>query len=125
MTSQTTLHRHPIRGFIWGLVFGLGVAGLLIVFSIVPLSIPNLIIYPVVIAVAGTLWGLFAPPKKPKGPEPTRIDVSAPPAAAPQYEEEFPESSAALPPEAPRDEPVAEDADEEGMGDEDEEETPG
>jgi len=88
MTSQTTLHRHPIRGFIWGLVFGLGVTGLLIVFSIVPLSISNLILYTAVITVVGVLWGLFAPPKKPKGPAPAGYAPAAaapesPPAAAP------------------------------------------
>ena len=80
MTSQTTLHRHPIRGLIWGLVFGLGVSGLLIFFSIVPLSISNVILYTVVGTVVGILWSLFAPPKKPKGAAPAQ---STPPAAAP------------------------------------------
>ena len=54
MTSQTTLHRRPIRGFLWGLMFGLGVSGLLIVFSIVPLSISNLIIYTLAVTAAAS-----------------------------------------------------------------------
>lgn len=100
MTSQTTLHRRPIRGFIWGLVLGLGVTGLLMVFSIIELSIPNLIIYTAVVAVLGVLWGLFAPPKKPKGPAPRRADFAAPPTSAPSYEEKYPETAADMPPRA-------------------------
>lgn len=77
MMAETTLHRHPIRGFVWGLITGAGVALLLMVFSVIPLSIPTLGIYTGVSAVLGALWGSFAPPKKPKGAMPT------PPPAAP------------------------------------------
>jgi hypothetical protein len=77
MMTQTTLTRHPIRGFIWGLITGAGVALLLMVFSVVPLSIPTLGIYAGVSAVLGALWGSFAPPRQAKGPAPT------PPPAAP------------------------------------------
>jgi len=102
MTSHTTLHRHPIRGFIWGLVFGLGVTGLLMVFSIVELSIPNLIIYTAVGAVVGLLWGLFAPAKKPKGAPPAAPSWrTSPTESAPLYEETFPPSAASeIPPMA-------------------------
>ena len=79
MTSQTTLHRRPIRGFLWGLMFGLGVSGLLTVFSIVPLSISNLITYTVAVTAVSTLWGLFAPPKKPKGTAPAGSPAPASP----------------------------------------------
>ena len=45
MTMEgTTLKRHPIRGFLWGLITGAGVCLLLMVFSIIPLAIPTLII---------------------------------------------------------------------------------
>jgi multisubunit Na+/H+ antiporter MnhB subunit len=77
MMAETTLTRHPIRGFIWGLITGAGVALLLMVFSVIPLSIPTLGIYTGVSALLGALWGSFAPPKKPKGVAPT------PPPAAP------------------------------------------
>jgi hypothetical protein len=96
MTSQPTLHRRPIRGFIWGLVFGLGTTGLLMTFALIPLNITNLILYPVVIAVAGTLWGLFGPAKKPKGPAPAGY---TPPAAAPEapaVADETPETEASM-----------------------------
>jgi len=80
MTMEgTTLKRHPIRGFLWGLMTGAGVCLLLMVFSIIPLAIPTLIIYAATSAVLGALWGAFAPPKKPKGARPA---ASPPPAAA-------------------------------------------
>lgn len=76
--AETTLTRHPIRGFFWGLATGIGVALLLMVFAVIPLSIPSLIVYAAVSAVLGAVWGVFAPPKRPKGPAPM-----APPPAAP------------------------------------------
>lgn len=77
MTAQPTLHRHPIRGFIWGIVAGAGVGLLLMVLSIVPLSIPMLAVYTASVAVLGAAWGTFGPPRKAKDPAPTE-----PPAAA-------------------------------------------
>jgi hypothetical protein len=81
MATQT-LKRHPIRGFIWGLVFGLGLGLLLMVLSIVPLSIPTLAIYTGVTAVLGVVWGMVGPAKKPKDPAPAS-GSSAPPPAEP------------------------------------------
>ncbi len=78
--AETTVERHPIRGFIWGLITGAGVALLLMVFSIVPLSIPTLGIYSGVSAVLGALWGSFGPPKQPKGAAPTPPPAAAGPA---------------------------------------------
>ncbi|OFW67641.1 MAG: hypothetical protein A2Z12_01405 [Actinobacteria bacterium RBG_16_68_21] len=63
----TTLKRHPVRGAIWGLLFGTGLGLLLMVMAIVPLSITTLIIYAVVNTSLGAAWGMFAPAKKPKG----------------------------------------------------------
>lgn len=73
----TTLTRHPVRGAIWGLLFGTGLGLLLMVLAIVPLSIPTLIIYAVASTVLGVLWGMFAPAKRPKGAAPA---AAAPPA---------------------------------------------
>jgi len=78
--AETVLHRHPVRGALWGLVFGVGVTLLLMVFSIVPLSIPNLIISTAIIVAVSIAWSLFAPAKKPVGPPPAD---HAPPTAAP------------------------------------------
>jgi hypothetical protein len=79
MTTQT-LKRHPIRGFIWGLVFGLGAGLLLMVLSIVPLSIPTLAIYTGAAAVLGLVWGMVGPAKQPKGPAPVSATSPQPPA---------------------------------------------
>ncbi|HEX9978919.1 MAG TPA: hypothetical protein VGB41_09850 [Acidimicrobiia bacterium] len=75
---ETILKRHPIRGAIWGLLFGAGLGLLLMVLSIVPLSIPTLIIYTAAATVVGILWGLFAPAKRPKGA--ARVATPPPPA---------------------------------------------
>ncbi|MFH1105247.1 MAG: hypothetical protein V1757_09970 [Actinomycetota bacterium] len=75
---ETILKRHPIRGAIWGLLFGAGLGLLLMVLSIVPLSIPTLIIYTAAATVVGILWGLFAPAKRPKSAAP----VATPPPPA-------------------------------------------
>lgn len=86
MTQEIT-KRHPIRGFIWGILFGLGLALIAIGQGYAALgTLPPLILL-VVGIVLGTLWGLFAPSKKPKG-EPPRQQVpveavgSSPPAPA-------------------------------------------
>lgn len=68
MTQQPTLRRHPIRGFLWGLMAGLGVTLLLMVLSIIPLSIPTLSIGAGTAAVLGALWGSFGPPKAGSAP---------------------------------------------------------
>jgi hypothetical protein len=68
--ARTTLKRHPIRGFVWGLVTGAGVGLLLMVLSVVPLSIPTLGVYTAAAAVLGAVWGTIGPPKKPKGATP-------------------------------------------------------
>lgn len=80
MDDTTVLQRHPIRGALWGLMMGFGVILLLMVLSIVRLDIPTAIIYTVVGAVVGLLWGVFAPPKKPKGPAPVRHATAPAPA---------------------------------------------
>jgi predicted lipid-binding transport protein (Tim44 family) len=90
MTTQT-LKRHPIRGFIWGLVAGLGLGLLLMVLSIVPLSIPTLAMYTGVTAVLGLVWGIVGPAKKPKGPAPAAAR-SAPPAAETMADDSAPDA---------------------------------
>lgn len=80
MNGDTVLHRHPIRGALWGMMMGFGGILLLMVLSIVRLDIPTAIIYTVAGAAFGLLWGLFAPPKKPKGPAPVRGAAPAAPA---------------------------------------------
>ena len=79
---ETTTKRHPIRGAIYGLCLGIGVAIYLIIFSIVEFNATTAIIVVVVCIVIGILWGLFAPAKKPKGAPPATIEHEAVPTMA-------------------------------------------
>lgn len=109
MNSDTVLHRHPIRGALWGLLMGFGGILLLMVLSIVRLDIPTAIIYTVAGAAFGILWGLFAPAKKPKGPAPVRGGAApAAPATPATPAEPARPATAAMPAEPP----VAEEGDE-------------
>ena len=76
MAEQIT-KRHPIRGFIWGIFFGLGLALIAIGQGYAALgTLPPLILV-IVGIVVGTLWGIYAPAKKPKGeppPEPLPVE---------------------------------------------------
>lgn len=79
--AEQTLKRHPIRGFVWGLITGLGVGLLLMVLSVIALSIPTLVVYTAVAAVLGAVWGLIGPPKKPRGAAP-EVTTETPAAAS-------------------------------------------
>jgi hypothetical protein len=61
---------HPFRGLFWGLVFGTGLAGVLIVTTTITVSIVGVIAVVVVGLVAGVVWGVAGPAKQPKGPPP-------------------------------------------------------
>jgi len=84
-TSPTTTKRHPIRGFLYGIVFGLGLAMIAIGQKWVALGTwPPFIIF-IVGIVIGTAWSTFGPAKAPKGASPTRpADPSPPPAPEPE-----------------------------------------
>jgi hypothetical protein len=76
MAEQVT-KRHPIRGFFYGIFFGLGLALMAIGQGWAALgTLPPLILV-IVGIVIGTLWGFVAPAKKPKGdppPEPVHVE---------------------------------------------------
>lgn len=78
MTADTVKKTHPIRGFFWGLVFGIGLALVLVITTVISLSLVNLIIVVVAGLVLGVAWGLFGPAKAPKG-EPPSSAVPPPP----------------------------------------------
>ncbi len=83
MTTET-IKRHPIRGFFYGIVFGLGLALLAIGQGWAALGTLPPAVLLVVGMVIGTLWGLFAPAKKPKGePPPAPVEVAQVDPAAP------------------------------------------
>ena len=72
---QTTTKRHPIRGFFYGIFFGLGLALIVVGQGIAALGTwpPFLILIAGI--VIGTLWATFGPAKKPKGPPPAATET--------------------------------------------------
>jgi hypothetical protein len=66
-SNESTVRYHPIRGAIYGLLFGIGLALVLMVFKVLALSVPMILILGVVFLVLGALWGRFAPVRTPKG----------------------------------------------------------
>jgi hypothetical protein len=77
--TKPTVQYHPIRGAIYGLFFGLGLALLLMVFKVLALSVPLIIVLGVVFLVLGGVWGRFAPARAPKEPPPTRPRITGTP----------------------------------------------
>ena len=59
---------HPIRGGLYGLLLGIGVAIYLIIFRIVSLGIVVPLIAIVVCIALGAAWGRFGPPTGPERP---------------------------------------------------------
>lgn len=82
---QTQLQRHPVRGAIWGLILGLGIAILLtFVWPVIGLDAVAMVAVKWALIVGGVmllsiLWGLFGPARKPKGQAPAHFE-QAPPA---------------------------------------------
>jgi hypothetical protein len=65
---------HPIRGALWGLVLGIGLAFVLVFTTVIYLSLVPMLIVIAAAVVVGVLWGQFAPAKPPKEPEPVRVE---------------------------------------------------
>lgn len=102
MEIPTEIKRHPVRGFLWGLITGIGLALVLVITKVIMLSIPSIVITIVVVALLCTIWGLVGPAKKAKGPIPVQITPS--PAPPPSRFDDFTDSPAT--PVAPVPEPV-------------------
>lgn len=69
--AEQVVKRHPVRGGIWGIPTGLGLALLAVNSQVVSLSITTLVVGALVGVVIGALWASFGPAKKPKGSAPT------------------------------------------------------
>jgi hypothetical protein len=105
---QLQVKRKPIRGAIYGLLAGLGIAVELVILAMVKYSTTTIIVITVIGAVLGLIWGLVAPAKKADGVPGSSAafgttftrsaDVDHGP--APTYEEEY-GSAAPTPPAAP------------------------
>jgi hypothetical protein len=69
MATISNVQRHPVRGGLYGLLLGLGVAIYLVLFSVTPFSLTTMALVVVVVIALGAAWGAFAPPKR-SGDEP-------------------------------------------------------
>lgn len=79
--AETMTKRHPIRGLLWGIPLGLGIALVAVGQSWAALGTLTPVILFVVGLVLGTLWGMFGPAKAPKGtppPEPVEVEQHDP-----------------------------------------------
>jgi hypothetical protein len=54
---------HPIRGALGGLLMGVGIALLLIVYGSAPFGVATLWIPPLVLLILGVIWGMVGPTK--------------------------------------------------------------
>ena len=72
---MASVKRHPFRAFFGGLLLGLGVATLLVVYAKVPFGKPVFFVLIGALAVVSTLLALFAPPRR------RYLESKAPPAA--------------------------------------------
>jgi hypothetical protein len=77
--TKPTVRYHPIRGAVYGLFFGLGLALLLMVFKVLALSVPLIIVLGLVFLILGGVWGRFAPPRPTKEPPPARPTITGTP----------------------------------------------
>lgn len=70
MTATTAdVKRHPVRGAIWGLFFGLGLSLILIDRAVIAFGTPKVYIVIALGVPLGALWGSFAPAKAAQQPE--------------------------------------------------------
>jgi len=108
---NTVVKRHPIRGFLYGIVFGLGLMLIVVGQGLAALGTwPPFIVFIVGIGV-GTLWSMFGPAKGPKRSGSTQqqaVSVSPIPTtpATPESVAQIPAASPAIP-ESVAQEPAA------------------
>lgn len=76
-TATQELKRHPIRGVLWGLLFGLGIAMVLIDRAVIAFGTLPPILIVLLFGVLGGVFGAFAPPTGPKSAPPARQEAPA------------------------------------------------
>ena len=70
MTAESVVIRHPIRGLLWGLVFGIGLAFALVFSTIIVFAREPVAITISTGVLAGLLWSVLGPPRTSKSPPP-------------------------------------------------------
>lgn len=113
--ATETLKRHPIRGFLYGILFGLGLMMIVVGQGWAALgTLPPVIVF-LLGLVVGTVWGLYGPAKAPKGPPPAeQVDVIHESSRFDDFSDSATPDAPGRPLETPgvaSDDPVATDAD--------------
>jgi hypothetical protein len=73
MTTSGEVKRRPIRGALWGLLLGVGVTALLIMYSVIAVGTLTPWVVLLVFIVLGVLWGLFGPAKRTRDLPPSQV----------------------------------------------------
>lgn len=68
--STTTTKRHPIRGILWGILMGIGLAITAIGMKWAAIGTNGPFLFFGIGLVVSVAWSLFGPAKAPKGPPP-------------------------------------------------------
>lgn len=75
--TATTARRHPVRGALYGIVLGLGLALVAIGRKLVTLDSIMPLVIVVVGIVIGVLWSMLGPAKNPKAPAPPEASADS------------------------------------------------
>jgi len=70
VTAESGVARHPVRGLLWGLVFGVGLAFTLVFGTLIVFALQPVLITIAIGTLAGLLWSVAGPPRTPKSPTP-------------------------------------------------------
>ena len=93
-TTVTSTKRKPIRGFLYGIVLGLGLMMIVVGQGIAALGTwPPFLVF-LAGVVIGTLWSTFGPAKAPKGAPPVEPEIIEEPTPAPAPVAEEPPATA-------------------------------
>ncbi len=76
--DATVIHRHPIRGILWGLLMGIGATLVLVVTKVISLDLTSMIIVTTISLLVSVLWSTVGPARAPTGPPPAPRNVVAP-----------------------------------------------
>lgn len=71
--AETVIVRHPFRGLLWGLLFGIGLAFVLVFSTLMEFGRTEISVAILIGVVFGVLWGLIGPARSAKSPPPEPV----------------------------------------------------